>query len=87
MKLAMAIGSNRHYVVHTVVGRHFVQTAKICGLPDKMVREVIQELVDTATSSVDQTLSHLPKGFPKAIAASISRGAKQRLKSLTQDRR
>jgi serine/threonine-protein kinase HipA len=83
MKLAMAIGSNRHYVVHTVVGRHFVQTAKLCGLPDKMVREVIQEL-DTATSSIDQTLSHLPKGFPEAIAASISRGAKQRLKSLTK---
>jgi serine/threonine-protein kinase HipA len=84
MKLAMAIGSNRHYVVHTIVGRHFVQTAKTCGLPDKMAQEVIDELSDTATSSVDQTLSRLPKGFPAAVAASISRGAKQRLKSLTR---
>jgi serine/threonine protein kinase HipA of HipAB toxin-antitoxin module len=40
MKLAMAIGNNRHYVVHTVVGRHFVQTAKSCGLPDKTVRGI-----------------------------------------------
>ncbi|TWB47838.1 HipA-like protein [Bradyrhizobium sacchari] len=41
MKLAMAIGSNRHCVVHTVLGRHFVQTAKSCGLPDKTVKIVI----------------------------------------------
>ena len=78
MKLAMAIGNNRHYVVHTIVGRHFVQTAKSCGLPDKMVAEVIQELTDTATKSIEQALSALPKGFPEKIAASISSGVRQR---------
>jgi serine/threonine-protein kinase HipA len=82
MKLAMAIGTNRHYAVHTIVGRHFVQTAKSCGLPDKMVKEVIQELTDTAASGIDQVLSRLPKGFPETISASITDGAKRRLKSL-----
>jgi len=82
MKLAMAIGTNRHYAVHTIVGRHFVQTAKSCGLPDKMVKEVIQELTDTTASGIDQTLSGLPKGFPQRIAASITDGAKRRLVSL-----
>ncbi len=82
MKLAMAIGNNRHYAVHTIVGRHFVQTAKSCGLSDKMVKEVIQELIDTTASGIDQTLSHLPEGFPETIAASISSGVRQRLKSL-----
>ena len=82
MKLAMAIGNNRHYAVHTIVGRHFVQTAKSCGLPDKMVKEVIQELADTTASGIDQTLSGLPKGFPQRIAASIADGAKRRLVSL-----
>jgi serine/threonine-protein kinase HipA len=84
MKLAMAIGNNRHYAVHTIVGRHFVQTAKSCGLPDKMVKEVVQELTDTAASGIDQALSQLPKGFPETIAASITSGAKQRLKSLAK---
>jgi serine/threonine-protein kinase HipA len=82
MKLAMAIGTNRHYAVHTVVGRHFVQTAKSAGLPDKMAAEVTTELADIAEKSIDDALSALPKGFPEKIAASISSGAKRRLKSL-----
>lgn len=28
MKLAMAIGDNRHYVINTIVPRHFLQTVK-----------------------------------------------------------
>ena len=83
MKLAMAVGTNRHYVVHTIVGRHFVQTAGACGLPDNMVIDLIAELTDTAVATIDRTLAALPKGFPEAIAASIAGGAKQRLKALT----
>jgi len=82
MKLAMAIGTNRHYAVHTIVGRHFVQTAKNAGLPDKMAADVIAELADTGAKSIDQSLSALPKGFPEKIAASITGGAKRRLNTL-----
>ena len=84
MKLAMAIGTNRHYAVHTIVGRHFVQTAKASGLPDKMVTDVIGELKDTAAKSIDQARAVLPKDFPEQIAASIAEGATQRLKTLTR---
>jgi serine/threonine-protein kinase HipA len=82
MKLAMAIGTNRHYAVHTVVGRHFVQTAKTAGLPDKMVADVKAELGDTAAKSLDEALAALPKEYPEKIAGSITDGAKRRLKSL-----
>jgi serine/threonine-protein kinase HipA len=82
MKLAMAVGTNRHYAVHTIVGRHFVQTAKASGLPDKMVIDLIAELNDTAAKSIDQAHAALPKHFPEKIAASIADGAKQRLKAL-----
>ncbi|AHY48623.1 type II toxin-antitoxin system HipA family toxin [Bradyrhizobium japonicum] len=82
MKLAMAIGSNRHYIVHTVLGRHFVQTAKSCGLPDKTVKVVIQQLGDTAAKAIDQVLNALPKGFPEKMAISIADGAKSRVNSL-----
>jgi serine/threonine-protein kinase HipA len=84
MKLAMAVGTNRHYAVHTIVGRHFMQTAKSCGLPDQMVEEVIQELTDTTACGIDQTLSGLPKGFPETVTTSISAGVRQRLKSLAK---
>lgn len=82
MKLAMAIGNDRHYVVHTVLGRHFVQTANTCGLPDKTVRGVIEQLADTAGARIDATIAKLPKDFPQAMAESIATGAKRRLDSL-----
>ena len=82
MKLAMAIGTNRHYAVHTIVGRHFVQTARSAGLPAKMVADVRAELSDTAGKRIAQALSTLPKDFPEKIAASITDGAKRRLKLL-----
>jgi serine/threonine-protein kinase HipA len=82
MKLAMAVGTNRHYAVHSIVGRHFVQTAKASGLPDKMVPGVISELSDTAVTSIDHVRSALPKDFPDQIAASIADAAKERLKAL-----
>jgi serine/threonine-protein kinase HipA len=82
MKLAMAVGDNRHYVVHTITGRHFVQTAKSCGLPDKTVKDVVTALSDTGAKTIDQVLGALPKGFPEKIAASIAEGTMRRLKSL-----
>jgi serine/threonine-protein kinase HipA len=82
MKLAMAIGTNRHYGVYKIAGRHFVQTGKACGLPDKMVKEVIQELSDTAANGIDLTRAALAKDVPDKLAASIIDGAKRRLNAL-----
>ena len=83
MKLAMAVGAKRHYVVNTILGRHFVQTANLCGLPRKLVTEVIEELGDTAKSEIEQTLGKLPNDFPGAIADSITKAAKHRIDTLT----
>jgi serine/threonine-protein kinase HipA len=84
MKLGMAVGANRHYVVHTIVGRHFLQTAEICGHPSKMANEVIEELGDTGKGEIDEAISQLPAGFPPAVAASISDAAKRRLDLLSR---
>jgi serine/threonine-protein kinase HipA len=82
MKLAMAVGKNRHYVVHTILGRHFKQTADACGLPSKAFNQIVQELGDTAKQKIDETLSKLPPDFPAAVAQSISDGAKRRIAAL-----
>ena len=82
MKLAMAVGKNRHYVVHTIFGRHFKQTADACGLPSKAFNQIVQELGDTAKQKIDETLSKLPPDFPAAVAQSISDGAKRRIAAL-----
>ncbi|WP_316166715.1 MULTISPECIES: type II toxin-antitoxin system HipA family toxin [unclassified Bradyrhizobium] len=87
MKLAMSIGENRHYVVQTILGRHFVQTAKSCGLPQKTVDDVIEELGDTAAKSIDQVLDALPNDFPGTIADSVADGAKRRIATLSTARK
>lgn len=79
MKLAMAVGTNRRVVVHTIVARHFLQTAKRCGLRKTMAREILQELADSAAASLDKTLSALLAGFPEEIVSPIVDAFRQRL--------
>src|SRR6478752_2138863 len=76
MKLAMAVGANRHYIVHTILGRHFKQTADACGLPTATLKAIVEELGDTAKGTIDRVLGGLPAGFPAAVAQSIADGAK-----------
>jgi serine/threonine-protein kinase HipA len=79
MKMAMAIGRNRHYVVHTIAGRHFVETGDHCGLPATLVRTVLDEIRDTGKDSINAVIAGLPDAFPAAVAESISVGAKRRI--------
>jgi serine/threonine-protein kinase HipA len=79
MKLAMAIGQNRHYVVDTIVPRHFLQTGQLCGLPVQMVESVIEELSDVGSTKIDEVMRQLPDGFPEVVASSVSGAAKRRL--------
>jgi serine/threonine-protein kinase HipA len=79
MKLAMAVGTTRHYVVDTILPRHFLQTAELCGLSPRIVKITIEELLDAGASSIDNVLQRLPDGFPEGIATSIASAAKRRL--------
>ena len=79
MRLAMAVGTSRHRLVHSIHPRHFLQTAKLCGLPAKTATDIFDELVATGPTAIDRTVSALPVGFPKSIAHSISAAARARL--------
>jgi serine/threonine-protein kinase HipA len=83
MKLAMAVGTNRHYVVHTILGRHFKQTGHACGLPANTLKSIIEEFGDTAKAKIDQAVSKLSPDFPAAVAGSIADGAKRRIDTLS----
>ena len=80
MKLAMAVGDKRHYVIGTILPRHFLQTAKKCGVPPAVVLDIFDEIADTAPAAIDTALAGLPKEFPEAIAQSIIEGLRGRLK-------
>ncbi|ODR99371.1 toxin HipA [Methyloceanibacter methanicus] len=79
MKMAMAIGKNRHYIVHTIIGRHFVETGDKCGLSARLVSDAIQEICDTGKARIDAVIAGLPADFPGHVAQSISNGAKHRI--------
>jgi serine/threonine-protein kinase HipA len=79
MKMAMAIGKSRHYVVRTIVGRHFVETGEQSGLPAKLVSDAIDEIADTGKARIEAVISGLPAGFPATVADSVSAAAKRRI--------
>jgi serine/threonine-protein kinase HipA len=83
-RLAMAVGSKRHYKVMWIAPRHFYETAKKSGVGEGVVRDILEELRDSAPSAVDTVVSGLPKGFPESVANSIQKGVKRRLKSFNQ---
>jgi serine/threonine-protein kinase HipA len=80
MKLAMAVGTSRHYRVDEIAPRHFLQTARLCDIPAKVAEGVLEQIADTAPRAVEKTLAGLPKGFPEPLARSIVTAARQRLK-------
>ncbi len=82
MKLAMSVGTNRHYHTDDIVGRHFVQTAEAAGLPKTLVHNAIEATVDTAQAALAKVEHELPKRFPEAIHASVKAAVIRRLKAL-----
>lgn len=79
MKLSMSVGTNRHYRIGEIRGRHFVQTGKAAGLRDAVTVEAIEEIADMAQRALEKVERALPEGFPSSLHASVSRGVKERL--------
>ena len=82
MKLAMAVGENRHYVIDRITARHFLQTAARSGVPESAVQTIFNELLDAEENAIGQVLNNLPGDFPQQLAASIAGGLRTRLKLL-----
>jgi serine/threonine-protein kinase HipA len=78
MKLAMAVGDNRHYVIDSILPRHFLQTAAQCGVPSEFVQEIIDEIESSADRAIDAAVKDLPSGFTEAMTSSIIEGIRRR---------
>ncbi|NOJ41507.1 hypothetical protein [Bradyrhizobium australiense] len=66
MKLAMSVGTNFHYRIAQVDGRHFLQIGEAAGVPKTLVQESIERVAFTAEAALGKIESELPKGFPEA---------------------
>ncbi len=82
MKLAMAVGTRRHYAVATIAGRHFVQSAEKAGLGNADTFEVIDDLIANGNSALETVIGKLPGDFPPDVADAIARGFRDRLDQL-----
>lgn len=82
-RLAMSVGKDRHYRMHEILGRHFVQTGEAAGLPRQLVRDALDEMAGRTEAALEQVRTELPKSFPRSIDESVSRGVVDRAKKLT----
>ena len=82
MRMAMALGRQRHYIVDFIVLRHFEQTAALSGYSLAALHDIVDELKSTFVPAIDKTIAHLPNNFPDAVATSIAHAAKRRLEML-----
>ena len=74
-KMAMAaISKNRHYEWMRIAPRHWMATAKACGLPETIAREVMEEVTAETVRVIDEVAEALPRDFPADLAEAIFAG-------------
>ena len=79
--MAMALeGKNRHYAWSSIRLRHWLETAKRCGIAD--MDGLVREVVDQTPAVIARAYSILPPRFPAAISGSILEGVKAAAKEL-----
>jgi serine/threonine-protein kinase HipA len=81
-RLAISVGTNRHYRVDEILGRHFIQSGKMAGVPAALMKTAIEAIADSADKAIAKIEEALPGDFPDAIHASVKAGVKDRLKRL-----
>lgn len=79
MKMAMSVGSNNHYKMADIQGRHFLQTAQKAGLPKYIAKEALDEIAGVAKKAIQSLEEKLPSDFPEEIHTSVMSAVKQRL--------
>lgn len=79
MKMAMSVGSNNHYKMADIQGRHFLQTAQKAGLPEYIAKEALDEIAGVAKKAIQSLEEKLPSDFPEEIHTSVMSAVKQRL--------
>jgi serine/threonine-protein kinase HipA len=80
MKFALAVGNSRHYAVHEILPRHFLQTGAKSGVPAPVVQGLLDELLSAEQAAVSMVMEDLPTGFPEELAQSIVGGLRSRMR-------
>lgn len=83
MRLAMSVGTNRHYRLTEIQGRHFLQTGEAAGLPKALIEDAIDEMAAKAESALAGVEAVLPTDFPAAIHDAVRQAVRNRVRHLS----
>lgn len=85
MRLAMSVGTSRHYRIDDIVPRHFVQTGEKAGLSRSLVRAAIEDVAARMDGALSALEADLPDDFPPALHDAVKAGIRARVKLLGAD--
>lgn len=77
-RLAMAVGSNRHYRVEDIVPRHFLQTARWAGIDVGRAESWLSEVALRAPIAVEEVSDKVGSSVPRDLLDSIATGVLRR---------
>lgn len=87
MKLAMSVGKGRHYRLHEIMPRHFIESARKAGMPAVAVEDIFDELENDLPGALEAACAELPDDFPNKMRDSVTGAAMQRLERIRRPRR
>lgn len=82
IKMAMAsLGKNKHYKWNEITAKHWLSTARKCGL-EKSAFDDISKLIELTPAAISAVENILPTGFPQRVVEPIFDGLKKAAESL-----
>jgi serine/threonine-protein kinase HipA len=84
IKLAMAVGDSRHYVVNEILPRHFAQSAKAAGIGLQQLQELLHDLEGGASGALERAAASMPDGATDGISHSIRQTLARKLREVGQ---
>lgn len=83
VKMAMAVGNNRHYRLAEILPRHFRQTAEKAGMAKQDIDDLFAEITAAVDPALDTTLAGMKRiGMPVKTGEAIADGILSRAKIL-----
>lgn len=81
-KLAMSAGRNRHYAIHEIMPRHFMQSADLAGVGTPAMRAIFDDIVANVERQAQAVVSSLPDSFPDQLVTSTMAAIEHRTQLL-----
>jgi serine/threonine-protein kinase HipA len=86
-RMAMAaLGQNRHYEWSRILRRHWVSTARACGIAEDVAQAMIDELVANTPAVIDRVTATIPTTFPTDVADAVFAGMRAAARKLADAR-